>query len=300
MERRSRRPRPPDRLLSHRERRLLFAVGRWLRPLERVAAALEGIEHGDYAARLPPFELPELTVLSRRFNDMAEALERSRNENRELTQRSLAIQENERRHLAQELHDELGQSISAIKAVAVSIGKGQGERDSVERAASTITDIASHVYGVVTGLIRRLRPLRLDEFGLVPSLEELVDSWNAHHPDSFCRLSVSGRFDSLSEASEINLYRIVQESLTNVAKHSGASEVRISLIEENDGLGERIRLEIVDDGVGFDPQRTRRGLGLLGLRERTEALGASLVLDTAAGRGVAIRIDMPAVQSSAA
>jgi two-component system, NarL family, sensor histidine kinase UhpB len=271
-----------------------FAVGRWLRPLERVVSALEGIEHGDYSARLPSFELPELTVLSRKFNHMAEALERSRDENRELTQRSLEIQENERRHLAQELHDELGQSISAIKAVAVSIGKGRNERDdAIGRAAATIADVATDMYSAVTGLMHRLRPLRLDEFGLVPALEGLVDGWNERHPEAFCSLSARGRFDRLGGQIAINVYRIVQESLTNAAKHSRASEIRIELEHDTGPRGGNLRLDIRDDGEGFDPDRARLGLGLIGMRERTEALGGKLELRAAPGRGVAIRIEVP-------
>ena len=267
-----------------------FAVGHWLRPLERIVSALEGIGRGDYSARLPSFDLPELTVLSRQFNHMAEALERSRAENRELTQRSLAIQESERRHLAQELHDELGQSISAIKAVAVSIAKeSDGRDDAVRRAAATIEQVASHVYAVVAGIIRRLRPARLDQFGLAAALEELVDGWNEHHPDTFCTFSSSGPLDDLDETIEINVYRIVQESLTNVAKHSGANEAKVTIARTHGAL----QLEVRDDGAGFDPANIRRGLGLLGIRERVEALGGTWALETAPGKGVAIRVAVP-------
>src|SRR5690606_727084 len=267
-----------------------FAVGHWLRPLERIVSALEGIGRGDYSARLPSFDLPELTVLSRQFNHMAEALERSRAENRELTQRSLAIQESERRHLAQELHDELGQSISAIKAVAVSIAKeSDGRDDAVRRAAATIEQVASHVYAVVAGIIRRLRPARLDQFGLAAALEELVDGWNEHHPDTFCTFSSSGPLDDLDETIEINVYRIVQESLTNVAKHSGANEAKVTIARTHGAL----QLEVRDDGAGFDPANIRRGLGLLGIRERVEALAGAWALETAPGRGVAIRVTVP-------
>jgi two-component system, NarL family, sensor histidine kinase UhpB len=270
------------------------AVGRWLRPLERVVHALDGIEKGDYAARLPSFDLPELSLLARKFNHMAEVLERSRDENRELTQRSLAIQEGERRFLAQELHDELGQSVSAIKAVAVSIGQTQDGRDAaVASAASTIADVAGHVYSVVTGMIRRLRPVRLDEFGLVPAIEELVDGWNERNPDAFCSLSIHGRLDGLGDAIDINLYRIVQESLTNVGKHARATEVHVELDRDENEPGGCVRLEIRDNGIGFDPDRTRRGLGLLGISERAEALNGTLRLEAAAGRGVAVRVAVP-------
>ena len=107
---------------------LYVVIGRWLRPVERIVAAMDGIEQGDYRARLPAFELPELANVASKFNHMAEVLERSREQNRHLAQQTLAIQEGERRALAHELHDELGQSISAINAVAVSIAQASRGR----------------------------------------------------------------------------------------------------------------------------------------------------------------------------
>ena len=107
---------------------LYVVIGRWLRPVERIVAAMDGIEQGDYRARLPAFDLPELGNVASKFNHMAEVLEHSREQNRYLAQQTLAVQEAERRALAHELHDELGQSISAIKAVAASIGESSRGR----------------------------------------------------------------------------------------------------------------------------------------------------------------------------
>src|SRR5690606_38602542 len=155
------------------------------------------------------------------------------------------------------------QSISAIKAVAVMIGnRPEARDDDIGRASATIADIATDVYSVVTRLIRRLRPLRLDEFGLVPALEELVDGWNERHPDAFCSFAARGRFDGLGETVEIGVYRIVQESLTNASKHSRATEVRVALERAAGAQADGLRLEIRDNGVGFDPRSTRSGLGL--------------------------------------
>ena len=265
-----------------------FAVGRWLAPLARFDEAFAGIERGDYSARLPCFELPELDALAGKFNHMAEALEASRRENRELTERSLAIQEHERRFLAQELHDEFGQSLSAIRAVAASMESG-GDRAAVTAGAETIATVAGRMYAVVTGMIRRLRPVRLDEFGLVAALEELVDGWNDGQADSFCSLTTEGELDRLGESIDIGLYRIIQESLTNAGKHARATSVRVELARR----GDRIELSISDDGIGFDPATTPRGLGLPGIRERVEAMQGHYRLETAAGRGVSLRIGVP-------
>ncbi|MDZ7736933.1 MAG: histidine kinase [Gammaproteobacteria bacterium] len=133
-----------------------FTIGRGLSPIDTILKALDGIEQGDYRLRLPHFRLPEFSRISEKFNHMAEVLQSSREENRELTQRSLAIQERERRNLAHELHDELGQSISAIKAVAVSISQQDvTDRDQISNSADTIVDISNNMYGVARQMMRR-------------------------------------------------------------------------------------------------------------------------------------------------
>jgi two-component system sensor histidine kinase UhpB len=263
---------------------LYFVIGRWLKPVERIVAAMDGIEQGDYRARLPAFELPELTTVAGKFNRMAEVLERSREENRRLAQQSIAIREGERRSLAHELHDELGQSIAAINAVAASL-------DSRTAAgAATIAEIGARMHAVVRGMLRRLRPVLLDEFGLTRALEDLVDGWNERHADAFCRLSVAPGCDGLGDDASINVYRIVQECLTNASKHSAATEVAVTLEVREGGA---TRLTVVDNGSGFDTAVTRPGLGLLGMRERSEAVGGTFKVDARRGNGVRIEVELP-------
>jgi two-component system sensor histidine kinase UhpB len=270
---------------------LYFVIGRWLKPVERIVAAMDGIEQGDYRARLPAFELPELATVAGKFNRMAEVLERSREENRHLAQQSIAIQEAERRALAHELHDELGQSIAAINAVAASIEGG-----AARSGATTIAEIGARMHAVVRGMLRRLRPVLLDEFGLTRALEDLVDGWNECHEDAFCRLSVRGNCDVLRDDSGISLYRVVQECLTNASKHSGATEVNVELERMANG---HTHLVVADNGKGFDAAVTRPGLGLLGMRERSEALGGTFKVEAAAGSGVRLTIDLPPQEEAA-
>jgi two-component system sensor histidine kinase UhpB len=266
-------------------------VGRWLKPVDRIVAAMDGIEQGDYRARLPAFELPELATVAAKFNGMAEVLERSREQNRYLAQQTIAIQEDERRALAHELHDELGQSITAVKAVAASLGQTQ-PAGAVGQGAATITQIANQMYAVVRGMLRRLRPVLLDEFGLVRALENLVDGWNERHADTFCRLSANGVLDDLEDAVNIALYRVVQECLTNVAKHAAATEVAVQLERS---AGESVRLTVADNGQGFAPRGAPLGLGLLGMRERIEALKGSLAIEASPRAGVTIEVVLPVV-----
>lgn len=274
---------------------VFVTIGRALRPVDLILHGLQGIELGNYRSRLPSFRLPELEAIADKFNHMAEVLERSREETRFLTQRSLAIQEEERRHLAHELHDEMGQSISAIKAFAISIGQRDTQDKAIEESANTIAEISSHLYDVVRSMMRRLRPVVLDELGLVPALIEIIDRWNQRHKDVFCRFHAGPDVKGLSEDIEITLYRIVQECLTNIAKHAHASEVEISLICRRGDLHETskrsLRLKVSDDGVGMDPRITPWGLGLLGMRERVQALNGTF--EFRANPSVTVAVDLP-------
>lgn len=268
-------------------------ISRALKPVDQILDALTIIEGGDFSARLPEFQLPELGRLARQFNHMAEVLETQRRENRELTKRSLAIQESERRHLARELHDELGQSISAIKAVAVSIGRNPEVADSPLRAnTESIISICNHIYEVVRVMMNRLRPTVLDELGLQTALERTIDDWNAHHDTVFCRLSTTAGLEPLGEETRIGVYRMVQECLTNVARHAKASKVDVRL-EITNTEPSRLVLRVSDDGIGFDPQQVSGGLGLLGIRERAEALGGEAQINTAPNAGVEVAVSIP-------
>lgn len=272
-----------------------ITIGRGLAPIDNILKALDGIEQGDYRLRLPQFNLPELSRISDKFNHMAAVLQRSREENRALTQRSMAIREQERRNMAHELHDELGQSISAIKAVAASIKhKDVSDRDKIENSKNVILSITSDMHEVARQMMRRLRPVVLDELGLVVALQEMVDDWNTRNEDMFCHFSHHGDLSDLGEVVNISLYRIVQEGLTNIIRHSGASEVYVDITRGADACGmDQIQLRIRDDGHGFDPEQTRWGLGLLGMRERAEALNGKFSLFTQPGKGVSIDVMIP-------
>ena len=275
-------------------------LGRGLSPVETILRGLEGIEHGEYDLRLPEFNLPELSRISGKFNLMAEVLQNSKEENRFLTKKSLAIQESERRNLAYELHDELGQSITAIKAVAASLDQ---EKDSnsavVKERARAIIDVSNRMYDVARAMMRRLRPPALDELGLITTLQDMIDDWNSTHEDLFCSFHFYGNAAGLSDEINISIYRIIQECLTNVVKHANASSVNITLatgINSEDDSGSdsnNVILEIEDDGRGFDPGTTRPGMGFLGMRERVESLHGELEFITRPGAGVKVVITIP-------
>jgi PAS domain S-box-containing protein len=211
-------------------------------------------------------------------------------ENRQLIQRSIQVQEDERRHIARELHDEMGQWLNALKLDAVSIrDRADGE---IKTAAQSIVEVTNHVYDVARNLMRRLRPVALDELGLPSALQYLVDQWKRRHPGVRCTFATDGSLEELGEVTNITLYRFVQECLTNVAKHADAGEVKIVL--SADLQRRQVEVAVADDGRGLDPERSVLGMGLLGLRERIEVLGGTFFLEKGADRGVTVRGVLPA------
>ncbi|MCG7872818.1 MAG: histidine kinase [Candidatus Thiodiazotropha lotti] len=266
---------------------MAFTIRHALRPVNKISKGLGVIQTGDYAARLPRFNLPELNRLSQQFNHMAQVLEAQQLENRQLNRRLISVQESERRHLSRELHDELGQSISAIKAMSVNLRQ---HPDNMQDGTNAIIGVCNTMYSVVRDMMNRLRPVALEELGVETAIERLVDGWNDHQEESFCALMISGNFDSVDDDTAMTLYRIVQEALTNVAKHASAEKVEITIKRQSDGL---IEAYISDNGKGINQNNPHKGMGLLGMRERVEALNGKISLASNRPQGVTIDITIP-------
>lgn len=268
---------------------LFFIVRRALRPVGQIIGAMDAIAGGRYTVALPAFSLPEFRRIAAGLTDMAQQLERTRRENRALARRSLRIQEEERQFIARELHDELGQSLVAIRADAAYIARQNAvQAPESARVAGEIMSIAANVYDVVRRLMQRLRPSVLDELGLQAALGQHVQEWSARHPETQCRLQVETEL-ALPGPKAIAVYRIVQEALTNAARHAFASRIEISLRCEDDGLVLRVQ----DDGRGFDPATIRPGLGLVGMRERAGFLGGDIAIEAAPGAGTRVQVRIP-------
>jgi signal transduction histidine kinase len=214
---------------------------------------------------------------------LEEQAERLLADNRRLANQALQAQELERRHMARELHDELGQYLNAISLDAARIRDlSSGREPEIHRVAMGLIQSASHVYREIGDMIRRLRPIGLDEFGLPSALEHCVDGWRQRLPDASFSLTIEGDFSGLSEALTITLYRLVQEGLTNVSKFARRSRVEVFMVRAPretpgahapQGLIDEIVVTMADDGPGTDLTKPRAGLGLIGMRERVEALG---------------------------
>ena len=214
--------------------------------------------------------------------------------NRALAKETLRIQEADRKHLALELHDELGQYLNAIKLDAVSIRDGTTpDLPGPIEASDAIVRTVDHLHGVVSQMIARLRPVALDELGLLAAIEHGIDQWRRRLPDTQFSFHARGNLDGLDEALNLTAYRLIQEGLTNIYKHANASHVEISLTQSADGGRSDLCVTVVDDGCGVDLRQRAGGHGLNGMRERTELSGGTFSIDSAPGRGLRFEAHLP-------
>jgi glucose-6-phosphate-specific signal transduction histidine kinase len=215
-------------------------------------------------------------------------------EKRFLAQKCMAVQEEERRYLARELHDELGQCITAIQADAAIIQDLSGPCDTrLKASAGAIQGVSSRIYEVVHSLMLRYRPGVLDDLGLVETIRDEVNAWQARQPDTVYTLNFSGHLNALGEDLNMCVYRIIQECLTNIAKYARATSVHIGISIMRTGSTQQLRVEVQDNGSGFDPYASSGGFGLIGMRERVEAKQGKFSLSTMPGSGTRITVVLP-------
>jgi signal transduction histidine kinase len=218
-------------------------------------------------------------------------------ENRRFAQQYLQAQESERKSLAREMHDELGQYLNAIKTDAVSIQSSTGEGlDAPQSAAvSAIIRHTDHLHAVVRDLIRELRPIALDDLGLQAALEHYLDHCQQRMPRVRMNVALDGDLDTLGEQLNLSIYRLTQEALTNVSRHAQAENVSIRLSRSGSPteVADAVTFHISDDGRGADLGQTHGGLGLIGMRERVEMLGGQWRITTFPGQGFSLFARIP-------
>jgi hypothetical protein len=230
----------------------------------------------------------------------AQQAEAELRQNRRLTQLIQNRLEEERRSIARELHDELGQCVTAIRTIGAAIAnRTRDNSPEVHRNATTIVEVAGHIYDVVHGIIRQLRPSALDNLGLTEALEEWTATWRSRYPEIDVQLELAGELDALGETVNITVYRIVQECLTNVVRHAAATRARIRVARGAEGVEVTVR----DDGKGLGERNESEAarFGLMGMRERVEGLAGRFEVDSRPGEGLCVRalIPLPAEANAA-
>ena len=225
----------------------------------------------------------EVTVLGDTFNEMLDRLERER---RDSGRRALAAEEKERRRIAAELHDEIGQNLTALGMQLSHVAKvtGDGTRDEIVAAH----DLALETVEAVRRVSRQLRPEALDDLGLVAALAALCERV-AEHTHVRIHPALAGELPALSPEVELVIYRVAQESLTNVVRHARATRATVSLSADE----RAIALEVVDDGVGPPSGTGELPGGVRFMRERAVAIGAQLRVERAAADGTRVVLIVP-------
>ena len=257
-----------------------------LAPLERINTGLAALGRRDYAARLPEQAAPEFQPLLARFNALGDSLGRAARENQLLRARLVSIQDEERKEIARELHDEIGPYLFAARAQAGAARRAAPQGPSAS-ALDAVIETIDALQSTNRRILDRLRPAALEELGLGPALQALGRFFERNRP-GFEVVVDAAELPGLPPGFEAALYRIAQEALTNAARHAEAAKVRISLAIEDEAL----RLVVADDGRGVDPA-TPGGRGLLGMRERVAAYGGALTLAPTRPHGLTLRAVFP-------
>jgi signal transduction histidine kinase len=249
----------------------------WLVSLSLIAGVLMSVVCGWYILRL-----------ERQARLRYDALSRSRLELEGLSARLVEAQEEERRAISRELHDEVGQSLGALLVEVGQLSKLVPSEDRVTQSQiAQIKSVAETAVKSIRDIALLLRPPMLDDLGLVPALE-----WQAREISRRSEMEVEVHSENVSEAlgdeTKVTIYRVVQEALNNAATHASAKNAKVTISQNSD----KITVEITDDGHGFDPAR-QRGMGILGMEERVRRLGGVFTIASAPGRGATVKAELP-------
>lgn len=255
-----------------------------------VVSALQKIEQGHYQFKLPPVSIEEFNHIASAINHLTEVLDYSREQNRALTLHSLEIQEDERQYLAKELHDELGQSLTGIKVMAVTAGQSTGDLTAI---TNSIIQICDHLIAVVRSMMRTLHPLVLRELGLRAALEDLINHWSSRYPDLKIKLKCDEAVDDLDSKISIQVFRIIQECITNIIRHAEANQAVLMLDFEESGTQSYLCLSVSDDGKGCHVDQFKKGFGLLGIQERLNSLDGTMSVLSQPGSGMNLQAKIP-------
>lgn len=265
------------------------------RPIISLAHATQAVAKGDFSPRVQRWANDEIGDLAEAFNSMTEELARTdelRKERevlrRQLLEKVITTQEDERRRIARELHDSTSQNLTSL-IVGLRVMETNCAQCASISKATDLRDVASKTLDEVHDLSMRLRPRVLDDLGLSAALERLVSEWQARYKipvDIAIQLS-----ERLPGDLETAIYRIIQETLTNIARHAQAKSASI-LVERH---GDMVRAIVEDDGIGFDTNANQgeRHLGLLGMRERAELLNGTVAIESSPEHGTSVFIEIP-------
>ncbi len=268
-------------------------IGRALRPLYRLAAALEQVGRGNYAMRISGRLAPELSRLDDSFNRMAGRLADADADNRRLNEQLLTVQEQERGEIARDLHDEVGPYLFAINIDTATVSRllREGRAAEAPEHLQLIAEAVEHVQRELHSAVRRLQPIGLAEFGLSDAIDNMIQFWRRRHPDVDFHVTIAAECGALGELIDATIYRVVQECLSNALRHGRPTSVAVRV--ECAAARDQIVPEIVDDGSGM-PDAPSSGFAVwCGMAERVRALGGRLTLGNRPTGGLTVTATLP-------
>ena len=283
---------------------LYVIVGRALAPLRDLILGLEQMERKEFHTRLPNWRMREMALLGRAFNRMAQAVEesflikkaaaRTAQELQDSREVSALIQshlEDERRNLARELHDELGQSVTAVRTIATTIAQqSAATHPEMTERAQAIVSVSGTMYDAMHRMVRQLRPLALDNLGLSEALNDLVRTHRNLYPEHHLLITLVGDLEALPDFLRITVYRVVQECLTNTVRHAEAETIEVTVTAQP----QELTIRVADDGRGMALGEMKDNrFGVLGMRERVQALGGRFDVTSTPGQGFCVEVCLP-------
>lgn len=282
---------------------VLTLLRRALAPFDSLGLGLARLQAGEKEVRLDLRGASEFRDISQKLNSLAATLDRVQEENHSLIDRLFAVQDSERRDIARDLHDEAGPCLFSIRAgaatLAASASAGFPDLDLLRRTCANIDAAGQALQTLLRRMLERLRPPAMSELGLEAALRGLVASWSDSRADVRLSLRVAHDLTCLDEKIALTAYRVVQEALTNIFRHSSAANAvaRLEFVEAppelaSAGGAEALRVIVEDDGVGL-PEERRFGLGLIGMSERVHALGGLMRMERRPEGGTRIDVLLP-------
>jgi two-component system, NarL family, sensor histidine kinase UhpB len=262
-----------------------------LRPIEAVANGMDRLSRGEFTV-LDDSQVYELRRIGDRFNTLGASLRRAGADNKILIDRMMALQEAEREDIARELHDEIGSALFSLRAELVALHRLSPDGDALTDRIDDMEAIIEDVQWRNGRILAQLRPMALDHLSLTDALRDLVATWNGR----MCGICWISEIEDCAEAvyqdGALAIYRVVQECMTNAARHSQARHVKVRLWRTP--TTGRLHVEVVDDGIGY-PSSLRMGYGLLGASERVRKLGGSLRIGRNQPAGTIASFSLPAI-----
>lgn len=278
---------------------LYLLFGRALAPLTGLVRGLTELERRNYTVRMPAPKTQEFIALAARFNALAQALATARADNIRLGQRLITAQDDERRHTALELHDEVGPSLFGLKATATSVAAAVANepvdsmRHKIGERIRDMLAIIEHLQVINRSLLNRLRPMALGHVPLRDLVSQIVRDRARENGEIEFSFVAARLATSYGDTTDLTIYRCIQESLTNAIRHAQARTILVKLGEGPGCAGsERLELTVEDDGRGIAADALR-GFGLTGMQERVQALGGEFALAPRLGGGTVVQVTIP-------